>query len=89
MGHNTNMPPRRLPITRYIPQLTGHLDRLLVWFVPNAGNKSAGHVGIYIGNGQFISATDNGVQIYDLTYWNSNIASYEGWGDAPANWPGR
>jgi NlpC/P60 family len=61
----------------------------LVWFVPNASNGEAGHVGIYIGNGQFISATDNGVQIYDLTYWNSNIASYEGWGDAPANWPGR
>jgi hypothetical protein len=62
----------------------------LVWFAPNAGNQNAGHVGIYIGNGQFISATETskGVAIYNLTYWNNNIAPYEGWGDAPSTWPG-
>ena len=59
----------------------------LVWFVPNTGNGNAGHVGIYLGQGQFISATYNGVQIHDMTSWSNNVASYEGWGDAP--WPGR
>jgi cell wall-associated NlpC family hydrolase len=60
----------------------------LVWFSPNAGNGGYGHVGIYIGQNQFISATDVGVKIMDLSYWSNNIAPYEGWGDAPSTWPG-
>ncbi len=61
----------------------------LVWFVPNSGNGGFGHVGIYIGNDQFISATNNGVATYTISYWDRNIAAYEGWGPAPASWPGR
>ena len=61
----------------------------LVWFVPNASNGNVGHVGIYIGQGQFISATYNGVQINSMKSWSTNVASYEGWGDAPSSWPGR
>lgn len=60
----------------------------LVWFVPNSGNSYDGHVGMYIGQGYFISATDNGVAIYSLSYWNANVAAYEGWGRAPHGWPG-
>ena len=61
----------------------------LVWFTPNNGNGNAGHVGIYLGNGQFISATYNGVQTNDMTSWSTNVAPYEGWGNAPSNWPDR
>ncbi len=61
----------------------------LVWFAPNAGNGYAGHVGIYIGSGQFISATYRGVQINSLATWSATVAPYEGWGDAPVSWPGR
>jgi cell wall-associated NlpC family hydrolase len=61
----------------------------LVWFAPNDRNGNAGHVGIYLGNGQFISATDHGVQINDIASWSNIVASYKGWGDAPSGWPGR
>ena len=61
----------------------------LVWFVPNNGNGWNGHVGIYIGNNQFISATYNGVQTNNITTWSNNVATYEGWGDVTAVWPGR
>ena len=61
----------------------------LVWFAPNPGNGENGHVGIYIGGNQFVSATYNGVQNNGMTRWSNNVAPYEGWGDAPANWPGR
>jgi len=58
----------------------------LVWFAPNAGNQWDGHVGIYIGDGNFISATSNGVAIDSLAYWNQVIAPYEGWGNPPPWW---
>jgi hypothetical protein len=58
----------------------------LVWFAPNAGNQWDGHVGIYIGQGNFISATTVGVEIHSLTYWNEYVAPYEGWGNAPSSW---
>lgn len=57
----------------------------LVWFGPAPGGQ--GHVGIYIGgNNQFISATPGGVAIYDIPYWNSHFATYEGFSSAPAVW---
>lgn len=62
----------------------------LVWFTPEPENQNDGHVGIYIGNGQFISAIEGNpvVQIHSLKDWSTH-APYEGWGDAPTNWPGR
>jgi hypothetical protein len=51
-------------------------------------NAWDGHVGIYIGNNQFISATNSGVQIKDLTAWSS-VYPYEGWAAAPSTWPGK
>jgi Domain of unknown function (DUF4189)/NlpC/P60 family len=61
----------------------------LVFFVPNNGNGNNGHVGLYVGDGQFISATYSGVKLEDMSAWSSNVATYEGWGDAPSSWPGR
>jgi cell wall-associated NlpC family hydrolase len=60
----------------------------LVWFIPNAGNQRAGHVGIYVGQNYFLSATYSGVKIMDMSYWSSHVAAYEGWGNAPSAWPG-
>jgi hypothetical protein len=62
----------------------------LVWFTPETENQMAGHVGIYIGNGQFISAIEGSpvVQINTLQEWSTH-APYEGWADAPSDWPGR
>lgn len=61
----------------------------LVWFKPNASNGGFGHVGIYLGNNQYISATYSGVVVRDMTAWSNSIAPYEGWGYPPPNWPGR
>ncbi len=68
--------------------LSPHIGAL-VWFKPNNGNGNNGHVGIYIGHNQFISATYKGVQINDMSNWGNNVAAYEGWGNAPSSWPGR
>lgn len=41
----------------------------IVYFSPNAGNGNNGHTGIYLGNNQFISATDQGVKKTDINQW--------------------
>ena len=41
----------------------------LVYFSPNASNEGYGHTGVYSGNGQMISATDNGVKQSNLGDW--------------------
>lgn len=43
-----------------------------VYFSANEGNGGYGHTGIYVGNNQFISATNNGVQTQDLSQWQSS-----------------
>src|ERR1035437_8866889 len=40
-----------------------------VYFAPDKSNENYGHTGIYAGNGQFISATDNGIKQVDLGSW--------------------
>lgn len=40
-----------------------------VYFAPDASNQGYGHTGVYMGNGQFISATDNGIRQYNLNDW--------------------
>jgi len=41
----------------------------LVYFSPNASNKGYGHTGIYAGNGNFVSATDNGIKETGIMGW--------------------
>jgi Domain of unknown function (DUF4189)/NlpC/P60 family len=65
----------------------------LVWFGPNPDGQ--GHVGIYLGDGQFISATDGlesdpnagAVWINSISAWGA-VYNYEGWSFAPSNWYG-
>lgn len=40
-----------------------------IYFGADSSNGGYGHTGVYIGNGQFISATYNGVKQTDLTSW--------------------
>lgn len=41
-----------------------------IYFYPDESNQNFGHTGIYAGNNKFISATDNGIQQYDLNDWH-------------------
>jgi hypothetical protein len=41
----------------------------LVYFGADQSNQNAGHTGIYTGNGNFVSATDNGVKQVPLSNW--------------------
>lgn len=43
-----------------------------VYFSADKSNGGYGHTGIYVGNGQFISATYNGVQTEDLNKWQQS-----------------
>jgi len=61
------------------PQIPGQI----VFFAPNAGNGQQAHTGIYIGNGNFISVTSNGVKQYSLTWWSNNVAKYVGYANPP------
>lgn len=49
--------------------LTGIQPGDLVYFDANSGNGGYGHTGIYRGNGQFVSATDNGIAINSIAEW--------------------
>lgn len=40
-----------------------------VYFAPNATNGGMGHVGLSNGDGSFTSATDNGVQTFNIKDW--------------------
>ncbi len=42
-----------------------------IYFSPNESNGNMGHVGIYEGNGKFISATDNGVKTFPIKDWEN------------------
>lgn len=64
----------------------------LVWFQYLPKNPSqGGHVGIYLGHNEFISATETstGVQINNMTAWETGVNEpYLGWSDAPSAWHG-
>lgn len=61
----------------------------LVFFAADETNRGFGHVGIYVGNGEMVSATAGGVKkdhIFNSPYWANR---FRGWGDAPDAWKGR
>lgn len=43
-----------------------------IYFAPDASNNYYGHTGVYVGNGQFVSATYQGVKQADLNQWMSS-----------------
>jgi hypothetical protein len=60
----------------------------LLYFAPDATNDQNGHAGIYLGNGEMISARPGGVSIerVDSQY---NRQRFVGWGDPPASFSSR
>lgn len=44
----------------------------MVYFAPDKSNGFEGHAGIYSDNGNFISATNNGVEEYSLDQWQKD-----------------
>ena len=61
----------------------------LVFFKPDASNGGAGHVGIYLGNGEMVSATNKGItrdNIFTNSYWKN---LFVGFGDPPDQWKGQ
>lgn len=79
-GYPTDYIHSGVPGTNYIGAL--------VWFNASADNENDGHVGIYLGNDQFISATDGGIWINSISAWSAASASYAGWSEPPSSWPG-
>lgn len=72
-----------------IPSGSELLPGMLVYFDKNAGNNYAGHTGIYMGDGTFVSATDVGVERRSVADWHNQIAPYLGFSEAPyPRWPG-
>jgi len=51
------------------PGLNGINTGDLVYFAPDQSNGNFGHTGIYTGNGNFVSATDNGVKQLGIGDW--------------------
>ena len=55
-----------------VPGTNGIQPGDTIYFSPNQSNNGYGHTGIYIGNGQFISATYNGVKTANLSSWQQS-----------------
>lgn len=61
----------------------------LVFFRPDQSNGNYGHVGIYLGNGEMVSATNGGItrdNIQTNPYWRN---LFVGFGDPPDQWKGQ
>lgn len=54
---------------RAVPSVQGMNPGDLIYFAPDNSNQGYGHVGIYQGDGKFVSATYHGVQSNDLSDW--------------------
>jgi cell wall-associated NlpC family hydrolase len=61
----------------------------LVYFSADPTNGFDGHAGIYVGNGQMVSATPSGVQKTDILGDPYYGQRYVGWAAPPPEWQGR
>ena len=79
----------RPPATHTLAGLRDAPPGALVFFAPTARNGGSGHVGIYVGGGQFIGVGTGGhVRRHDVGWYNDAIARYLGWAYPPPGWPG-
>lgn len=61
----------------------------IVFFDRNTGNWNDGHVGVFLGNDQFISVVTGGhVGQHSVQSWNDQISRFLGWAYPRADWPG-
>ena len=62
---------------------------VIVFFDRNAGNYNDGHVGIFLGNDQFIGVGSGGhVKRYSVQWWNDHTSRFLGWAYPRTDWPG-
>jgi len=54
-----------------VESLNGIKKGDLIYFSPNESNDYDGHVGIYEGNGKFISARDDGIKSDSIDNWRN------------------
>jgi hypothetical protein len=61
----------------------------IVFFDRDSKNGGNGHVGIYIGNGQFIGVVSSGkVKQLGVQWWNDNVSGFLSWTLPRSDWPG-
>jgi hypothetical protein len=61
----------------------------IVFFDRNSKNGENGHVGIYIGSGQFIGVVSSGkVKQLGVQWWNDNASKFLSWTFPRDEWPG-
>ena len=61
----------------------------IVFFDRNSGNYNDGHVGIFLGNDQFVGVVTGGkVKQHSVQWWNDHVSHFLGWAYPRADWPG-
>ncbi len=61
----------------------------IVFFDRNAGNFQDGHVGVFVGNDQFVGVVTGGaVKQHSVQWWNDHVSHFLGWAYPRADWPG-
>jgi cell wall-associated NlpC family hydrolase len=61
----------------------------IIFFDRNTGNYNDGHVGIFLGNDQFIGVVTGGkVAQHSVQWWNDHVSHFLGWAYPRADWPG-
>lgn len=77
------------PARQTIASLQQAPPGVIVFFDRNAGNGNDGHVGIFLGNDQFIGVGGGGhVKQYGVQWWNDHTSRFLGWAYPRADWPG-
>jgi len=77
------------PAQRTLASLQRAPAGVIVFFAQNAGNDNNGHVGIYLGNDQFIGVVTSGhVRQHGVQWWDEHTSRFLGWAYPRADWPG-
>jgi len=77
------------PARQTLPSLQQAPVGAIIFFDRNNGNWNDGHVGIFVGNDQFISVVTGGrIQQHSVQWWNDHVSHFLGWAYPRADWPG-
>ncbi|MCA1667933.1 MAG: C40 family peptidase [Thermomicrobia bacterium] len=77
------------PAHQTLPNLQEAPAGAIIFFDRNTGNWNDGHVGIFVGNDQFISVVTGGrIKQHSVQWWNDHVAHFLGWAYPRADWPG-
>ncbi len=77
------------PVRQTLPGLQQAPVGAIVFFDRNTGNWNDGHVGIFVGNDQFVSVVTGGrIKQHSVQSWNDHVSHFLGWAYPRADWPG-